>query len=137
MDANTGQKHRVPQPSGPTLTYAEEITPEDVRSLEAFLNAEWDRVYEQVGETGETAFAMRSLLRLISDSAGFLLALVTVECPDAWQRAAIVREWQRLRSTAHEFNHCDGYDHGRWWHQVQHFDAHAEAAEEDRLRQAR
>ncbi|MFF1969304.1 hypothetical protein ACFVW5_37870 [Streptomyces sp. NPDC058232] len=137
MDANTGQNPRMPQPSGRALTYAEEITPEDIRALEAFLYVQWDRVYEEVGQTGETAFAMRSLLRLISDSAGFLHTLITVERPDAWQRAAIVREWQRLRSTAHEFNHCDGYDHGRWWHQVQHFDARDEASEQDRIHEAR
>lgn len=136
MDANTGQNHRETQPYRQAFTYAEEITPEDVRSLEAFLYEQWDRVYEEVGETGETSFAMRSLLRLISDSAGHLHALVTVEHLDAWQQAAVVREWQRLRSTAHEFNHRDGYDHGRWWHQVRHFDARTEGAEQDRVRQA-
>jgi hypothetical protein len=92
------------------LTYAEDLRPEDVRALEAFLNVQLGRVYEEVGETGETSFAMRSLLILVCDSAGLLYTLLAVERPERWQRAAIVREWQRLRSTAHEFNHCDGDD---------------------------
>ncbi|MEU5811525.1 hypothetical protein [Streptomyces sp. NPDC047718] len=121
-------------PSERTLTYAEDLKPEDVRTLETFLNVQLGRVYEEVGETGETSFAMRSLLRLGSDSAGLLYTLLTVERPEAWQRAAIVREWQRLRSTAHEFNHCEGYDHDRWWNQVRHFDASDETAEQDRIR---
>ncbi|MFG2756760.1 hypothetical protein [Streptomyces wuyuanensis] len=132
MDANTGQN-----PSERTLTYAEDLTPEDVRALEAFLYVQLERVCDGVGETGETSFAMRSLLRLISDSAGFLRTLIAAERPNTWQRAAIVREWQRLRSTAHEFNHCDGYDHGRWWHQVRHFDARDQAAEQNRIHLAR
>ncbi|MFD7440933.1 hypothetical protein [Streptomyces sp. NPDC059909] len=45
--------------------------------------------------------------------------------------------WQRLRSTAHELGHCEDCDHDRWWHQVRHFDARDEAAERDRIRQAR
>jgi hypothetical protein len=117
-----------------TLTYAEELTPEDIRALEAFLNAQLGRVYEKVGETGEISFAMRALLILVSDSAGLLDTLITVERPDKWQRVMIVREWQRLRSTAKDFNHCEGYDHGRWWNQVQHFDAADEAAEQERMR---
>ncbi|MFB0617836.1 hypothetical protein [Streptomyces sp. AGS-58] len=121
-------------PSERTLTYAEDLRPEDVRALETFLNVQLGRVYEEVGETGETSFAMRSLLRLVGDSAGLLYTLLTVERPETWQRAAIVREWQRLRSTAHEFNHCDGYDHNRWWNQVRHFDASDETAEQDRIR---
>lgn len=52
-------------------------------------------------------------LVLVSDSAGFLHALLRLERPDPWQRAAIVREWQRLRSTALPFNHCDGFDRDR------------------------
>lgn len=89
---------------------------------------------EGVGETGETFFAMRSLLILVSDSAGFLHQLLTVERPEPWQRAAIVREWQRLRSTALDFNHCDGYDYDRWWKQIRHYDAADEAAELERIR---
>ncbi|MFF0107715.1 hypothetical protein [Streptomyces hirsutus] len=96
-----------------TLIYAVDLTPEDVRALETFLNAQLGRVSEEVGEAGETSFAMRSLLILVGDSAGFLRQLLTVERPEPWQRAAIVREWQRLRSTAHDFNHCDGYDYDR------------------------
>ncbi|MEV7617145.1 hypothetical protein [Streptomyces sp. NPDC089799] len=121
-------------PSERTLTYAEDLRPEDVRALETFLNVQLGRVYEEVGETGETSFAMRSLLRLVSDSAGLLYTILAVERPETWQRAAIVREWQRLRSTAHEFNHCEGYDHDRWWNQVRHFDASDETAEQDRIR---
>lgn len=54
-----------------TLIYAADLTAEDVRALETFLNAQLGRVSEGVGETGETFFAMRSLLILVSDSAGF------------------------------------------------------------------
>ncbi|MFB6782489.1 hypothetical protein ACFCX0_35150 [Streptomyces sp. NPDC056352] len=121
-------------PSERTLIYAEDLRPEDVHALETFLNAQLGRVYEEVGETGETSFAMRSLLILVCDSAGLLHTLLVVERPEAWQRAAIVREWQRLRSTAHEFNHCEGYDHDRWWNQVRHFDASDETNEQDRIR---
>ncbi|MBT2446185.1 hypothetical protein J7F03_03580 [Streptomyces sp. ISL-43] len=67
-------------------------------------------------------------------SAGLLYTLLVVERPETWQRATIVREWQRLRSTAHEFNYCEGYDHHRWWNQVRHFDAPDETAEQDRIR---
>ncbi|MEU9271765.1 hypothetical protein AB0E04_41070 [Streptomyces sp. NPDC048251] len=116
------------------LTYAEDLRPEDVHALETFLNVQLGRVYEEVGESGETSFAMRSLLILVCDSAGLLHTLLAVEQPEMWQRAAIVREWQRLRSTAHEFNHCEGYDHDRWWNQVRHFDAADETAEQDRIR---
>ncbi|MET7843724.1 hypothetical protein ABZT45_35010 [Streptomyces sp. NPDC005356] len=66
-----------------------------------------------MGETGESSFAIRSLLILVSDWAGFLHALLRLERPDSWQRAAIVREWQPLRGTAHPFNHCDGFDRDR------------------------
>ncbi|MFH9663413.1 hypothetical protein ACH4NF_34670 [Streptomyces sp. NPDC017248] len=121
-------------PSERTLTYAEDLRPEDVRALEAFLNIQLGRVYEEVGETGEMSFAMRSLLILVCDSAGLLYTLLAVERPERWQRAAIVREWQRLRSTAREFNHREGYDHERWWNQVRHFDASDETAEQDRIR---
>ncbi len=121
-------------PSERTLTYAEDIRPEDVRALETFLNVRLGRVYEEVGEAGETSFAMRSLLILVCDSAGLLYTLLAVERPQTWQRAAIVREWQRLRSTAREFNHCEGYDHDRWWNQVRHFDASGETAEQGRIR---
>ena len=107
---------------------------EDVRALEAFLNTQLGRVYEKVGTIGETSFALRSLLILVSDSAGFLHVLLRVERPEPWQRAAIVREWQRLCSTAHDFNHCDGYDHDRWWNQVRHYDAVDETAEQERMR---
>lgn len=116
-----------------TLAYAADLTREDVTVLEAFLNTQLGRVYELVGETGETSFAMQSLLILVSDSAGFLHALLRLEQPDSWQRAAIVREWQRLRSTAHPFNHCEGFDHDRWWNQVRHYDATDERAEQERI----
>ncbi|MGW5639922.1 hypothetical protein [Streptomyces sp. NPDC003832] len=121
-------------PSERTLIYAEGLRPEDVHALETFLNVQLGRVYEEAGETGETSFAMRSLLILVCDSAGLLHTLLAVERPETWQRAAIVREWQRLRSTAHEFNHCEGYDHDRWWNQVRHFDASDETNEQDRIR---
>ncbi|MER6678660.1 hypothetical protein [Streptomyces sp. NPDC000983] len=121
-------------PSERTLIYAEDLRPGDVHALETFLNVQLGRVYEEVGETGETSFAMRSLLILVCDSAGLLHTLLAVERPETWQRAAIVREWQRLRSTAHEFNHCEGYDHDRWWNQVRHFDASDETNEQDRIR---
>ncbi|WP_371798486.1 hypothetical protein OG963_04500 [Streptomyces sp. NBC_01707] len=121
-------------PSERTLTYAEDLRPEDVRALEAFLNVQLGRVYDKVGQTGETSFAMRSLLILVCDSAGLLYTLLAVERPETWQRAEIVREWQRLRSTAHDFNHCEGYDHDRWFNQVRHFDASDETAEQDRIR---
>ncbi|MGW4894017.1 hypothetical protein ACWEQL_17365 [Kitasatospora sp. NPDC004240] len=65
-----------------TFTYAEDLGPEDVRALETFLNVQLGRVYDEVGRTGETSFAMRSLLRLVSDSAGHLYALLTVERPE-------------------------------------------------------
>ncbi|MFF7048472.1 hypothetical protein ACFY94_08935 [Streptomyces griseorubiginosus] len=122
----------TPPPEG-TLAYAVDLTPENVRALEAFLNAQLGRVSAEVGETGETSFAMRSLLILVSDSAGFLHQLLKLERSEPWQRAAIVREWQRLRSTAADFNHCDGYDHGRWWKQIRHYDAADEAAEQERI----
>ncbi|MGW5343509.1 hypothetical protein [Streptomyces sp. NPDC004050] len=121
-------------PSEHPLIYAEDLRPEDVRALETFLNVQLGRVYKEVGETGETSFAMRSLLILVCDSAELLYTLLAVERPRMWQRAAIVREWQRLRSTAHEFNHCEGYDHDRWWNQVRHFDASDETSEQDRIR---
>lgn len=76
---------------------------------------------------------MRSLLTLVCDSAGLLHTLLAVERPKTWQRAAIVREWQRLRSTAHEFNHCEGYEHDRWWNRVRRFDASDETNEQDRI----
>ncbi|MGW6454383.1 hypothetical protein ACWF94_00390 [Streptomyces sp. NPDC055078] len=116
-----------------TLTYAADLTRDDVIALEAFLNTQLGRVYEVVGKTGETSFAMQSLLILVSDSAGFLHTLLRLGRPDPWQRAAIVREWQRLRSTAHPFNHCDGFDHDRWWNQVRHYDATDERAEQKRI----
>ncbi|MET9116041.1 hypothetical protein ABZX38_17830 [Streptomyces longwoodensis] len=116
------------------LTYAEDLRPEDVRAPEAFVNVQLGRVYEEVGETDETSFAMRSLLILVCDSAELLYTLLAVERPERWQRAAIVREWQRLRSTAHEFNHCEGFDHERWWSQVRHYDASEETVEQDRIR---
>lgn len=121
-------------PSERALIYAEDLRPEDVHALETFLNVQLGRVYEEVGETGETSFAMRSLLILVCDSAGLLHTLLAVERPETWQRAAIVREWQRLRSTAHEFNHCEGYDHDRWWNQVRHFDASDGTNEQDPIR---
>lgn len=101
--------------------------------METFLNTQLGRVYEVVGETGETSFAMQSLLILVSDSAGFLHGLLRLEQPDSWQRAAIVREWQRLRSTAHPFNHCEEFNYDRWWNQVQHYDATDERAERERI----
>ncbi len=135
MTADKGEPTRMTTPpSERTLIYAEDLKPEDVRALETFLNVQLGRVYEEVGEAGETSFAMRALLRLVCDSAGLLYTLLTVEQPERWQRAAIVREWQRLRSTAHEFNHCEGYDHDRWWNQVRHFDTSDETAEQDRIR---
>ncbi|MFN1190567.1 hypothetical protein [[Kitasatospora] papulosa] len=115
-----------------TLAYAADLTREDVTALETFLNTQLGRIYEVVGDTGETSFAMQSLLILVSDSAGFLRALLRLEQPDSWQRAAIVREWQRLRSTAHPFNHCEGFNHVRWWSQVRHYDAIDERAEQKR-----
>ncbi|MFJ2175913.1 hypothetical protein ACIOHE_23850 [Streptomyces sp. NPDC087851] len=121
-----------PQPER-TLTYAAELTREDVRAVETFLNTQLGRVHEEVGETGETSFAMRSLFILVSDSAGFLHTLLRLERPERWQRAAIVREWQRLRSTAHPFNHCEGFDHDRWWKQVRHYDVSDERAEQERI----
>ncbi|MCF4136690.1 hypothetical protein L1856_07125 [Streptomyces sp. Tue 6430] len=84
-------------PSERALIYAEDLRPEDVHALETFLSVQLGRVYEEVGETGETSFAMRSLLILVCDSAGLLHTLLAVERPETWQRAAIVREWQRLR----------------------------------------
>ncbi|MFD9484161.1 hypothetical protein [Streptomyces sp. NPDC059991] len=117
-----------------TLSYAGDLTREDVIALEAFLNTHLGRVYEDGGETGETSFAIRSLLILVSDSAGFLHTLLRLERPDPWQRAGIVREWQRLRSTAHPFNNCDGFDHDRWWNQVRHYCASEESAEQERIR---
>ncbi|MER5471468.1 hypothetical protein ABZX90_06165 [Streptomyces sp. NPDC002935] len=121
-------------PSERALVFAADLTREDVRAMEAFLNAQLGRVYEEVGETGETSFAMRSLLILVSDSAGLLDMLLRVERPEPWQRAAIVREWRRLRSTAHDFNHCVGYNHDRWWNQVRHYDSADETAEQERIR---
>ncbi|MEU3981273.1 hypothetical protein AB0F77_14310 [Streptomyces sp. NPDC026672] len=38
-----------------TLIYAVDLTPENVRALETFLNAQLGRVSEDVGETGETS----------------------------------------------------------------------------------
>ncbi|MCL7380355.1 hypothetical protein [Streptomyces sp. 35G-GA-8] len=120
--------------SEPTLAYAADLTHEDVIALTTFLNVQLGRVYKEVGATGETSFAMQSLLILVSDSAAFLHTLLRLEQPEPWQRAAIVREWQRLRSTARSFNHRDGFDHDRWWNQVRHYDATDESAEEERIR---
>ncbi|MFB7754670.1 hypothetical protein ACFC18_34495 [Streptomyces sp. NPDC056121] len=115
-----------------TLTYAAHVTREDVRALEMFLNTQLDRVSEEVGETGETSLAMRSLLILVSDSVGLLQALLRLGRRDPWPRAAIVREWQRRHSTAHPFNHCDGFDRDPWWKQVRHYEATDERAEQER-----
>ncbi|MFD4033284.1 hypothetical protein ACFWVP_22915 [Streptomyces sp. NPDC058637] len=117
-----------------TLTYAAHLTREDVSALETFLITQLVRVHEEVGETGEASFAMQSLLSLFSDSAGFLHALLRLKQPDEWQRAAIVREWQRLRGAAHPFNHRAGFDHDRWWKQVHHYDASDVTAEWERKR---
>ncbi|MDI2127716.1 hypothetical protein [Yinghuangia seranimata] len=125
----------MPNPSPErTLTYARDVTREDVRALDTFLYRQLERVSDQVGETGETAFAMRALISLVSNSAAFLDALVQVEQPEAWQQRMIVTEWQRLRGTAKDFNHCDGYDQDRWWNEIRHYDAAEEAAEQARIR---
>lgn len=105
------------------LAFAQDITRDDVRALEGFLHTQLGRVSEEVGETGETAFAMHALVILVSDSAGLLHMLLKVEQPDWWQKAMIVREWQRLRLIAHPYNHCDGFDHELWWHRIDRYDA--------------
>lgn len=104
------------------LIYAKDLTRDDVRALERFLNTEIGRVSDNVGETGETAFAVNALIILISSSAGVLDFLLEVEHPSEWQKAMIVHEWQRLRGIAHPFNHCDGYDHQRWWNRIDRYD---------------
>ncbi|MGW4894018.1 hypothetical protein ACWEQL_17370 [Kitasatospora sp. NPDC004240] len=45
-----------------------------------------------------------------------------------------MREWRRLRGTALDFNHCEGFDHARWWNPIEHFDASDETTERDRIR---
>ncbi|MER5920203.1 hypothetical protein [Streptomyces mirabilis] len=104
--------------------------------LEAFLNVHLGRVYDKVGPSGEISFSLRALLILVSDSAAMLAALVKVEDPDTWKRTAIVREWSRLRGTAMDFNHCDGYNHALWWEPIRHYNAADEADEQIRIRQA-
>lgn len=122
-----------PPPEHP-LVYAVDLTREDIHAMEAFLNDQLGRVYEEVGETGEISFAIRSLIILVSNSAGFLDVLLRVGCPEPWQRDAIVREWGQLRAVAHDFNHCVGYNHDRWWDQVPHYDSADEIAEKERIR---
>jgi hypothetical protein len=119
------------------LTFAEDLTPEDVHELEAFLNVHLGRVYDEVGPSGEISFALRALLILVSDSSGMLASLLKVEDPDTWQRTVIVREWSRLRGTAMDFNHCDGYNHALWWEPIRHYNAADMADEQSRIRQAR
>lgn len=123
-------------PNERRLTFAEDLTPEDVHELEAFLNVHLGRVYDKVGPSGEISFSLRALLILVSDSAAMLAALVKVEDPDTWKRTAIVREWSRLRGTAMDFNHCDGYNHALWWEPIRHYNAADEADEQIRIRQA-
>ncbi|WP_438303563.1 hypothetical protein ACSHXN_21845 [Streptomyces sp. HUAS TT11] len=118
------------------LTFAENLTPDDVHELEAFLMVHLGRVHDEVGSSGEISFALRALLILISDSAGTLTALLGLENPDAWQRSMIVGEWRRLRGTAMDFNHCDGYNHALWWNPIRHCNAADEADEQGRIRRA-
>ncbi|WP_371621486.1 hypothetical protein OG245_00145 [Streptomyces sp. NBC_01116] len=44
------------------------------------------------------------------------------------EKAAIVREWQQLRATAHPFNHREDFDWDYWWNPLEHYDATGEAA---------
>ncbi|MDX3087375.1 MULTISPECIES: hypothetical protein [Streptomyces] len=123
-------------PNERRIAFAKDLTAEDVNELEAFLRVHVGRVYDEVGPSGEISFALRVLLFLVSDSAGMLSALLKVEGPDTWQRSVIVREWSRLRGTAMDFNHCDGYNHALWWEPIRHYDAADEAEEQSRIRQA-
>ncbi|MEU2489611.1 hypothetical protein ACN6K8_001551 [[Kitasatospora] papulosa] len=119
----------------PVLRYAEQLTYENVRDLEAFCYQQLERLHGQVGETGELSFAMGALSRYVSNSAGLLEHLLKTDPADRvdWQKAAIVREWQQLRATAHPFNHRDGFDWDRWWTHLEHHDAADEAAFRGRI----
>ncbi|MFJ1774960.1 hypothetical protein ACIOFQ_32745 [[Kitasatospora] papulosa] len=114
----------------PVLRFAEQLTYENVRDLEAFCYQQLERLHGQAGETGELSFAMGALSRYVSTSAGMLEHLLKTD-PAArtqWQKAAILREWQQLRATAHPFNHRDGFDWDRWWTHLEHYDAADEGA---------
>ncbi|MDI2129134.1 transposase [Yinghuangia seranimata] len=115
--------HMTSTSSERKLVFAQDITREDVRVLEEFLHTQLGRVSDRVGESGETAFAINALVSLVADSAGLLHMLLKVKQPDWWQKAMIVSEWQRLRLIAHPYNHCDGFDHERWWRRIDRYDA--------------
>ncbi|WP_405594115.1 hypothetical protein OG741_01050 [Streptomyces sp. NBC_01410] len=109
------------------VRYADDITRDDVLALEAFIYARLRPVQDAVGETGDTFCALRSLEILVCDSAGILLALLKENERSHEQRLTILREWNRLRSTASWWDYRDGYD-TKCWNRVNHVDAVAEAA---------
>ncbi|WP_406307193.1 hypothetical protein OHA61_39380 [Streptomyces sp. NBC_00885] len=109
------------------MHYAGDITRDDVLALEAFIYAQLRPVQDAAGETGDTFCALRSLEILVCDSAGILLALLKQDECSQEQRLTILREWNRLRSTASWWDYRDGYDTNRW-NRMNHVDAAAEAA---------
>ncbi|MFD7972850.1 hypothetical protein [Streptomyces clavifer] len=120
----------MPEKPAPALRYAEQLTYENVRDLETFCYQQLERLHEQVGATGELTFALEALSIYVSNSVGLLEHLLKTDPAGRadWQKAAIVREWQQLRATAHPFNHRDGFDWDRWWTNLEHYDAAGEAA---------
>ncbi|MFE1013748.1 hypothetical protein ACFW4M_20930 [Streptomyces sp. NPDC058794] len=110
-----------------SLRYVDDITREDVLALEAFIYSQLQPVQDAAGETGDTFCALRSLEILVSDSAGLLLALLDQGGCDPEERFVMLREWNRLRTTASWWEYRDGYDTDRW-NRLEHVDAAAEAS---------
>ncbi|WP_331724098.1 hypothetical protein [Streptomyces rubiginosohelvolus] len=120
----------MPKKPARVLRYAEQLTYENVLDLEAFCYQQLERLQDQVGETGELSFAMRALSRYVSTSVVMLEYLLKTDPAERteWEKAAIVREWQHLRATAHPFNHREDFDWDYWWNPLEHYDATGEAA---------
>lgn len=109
-----------------SLRYVDDITRDDVLALEAFIYSQLRPVQDAAGETGDTFCALRSLEILVCDSAGLLLALLDRGGRGQEERSTMLREWNRLRTTASWWEYRDGYDIGRW-NRLEHVDAAAEA----------
>ncbi|UUU36748.1 hypothetical protein JIX56_46970 [Streptomyces sp. CA-210063] len=110
-----------------SLRYVDDITRDDVLTLEAFIYSQLRPVQDAAGETGDTFCALRSLEILVCDSAGLLLALLDRSGRGQEERSTMLREWNRLWTTASWWNYRDGYDTDRW-NRLDHVDAAAEAS---------
>ncbi|WPB88141.1 hypothetical protein [Streptomyces malaysiensis] len=110
-----------------SLRYVDDVTRDDVLALEAFIYSQLRPVQDAAGETGDTFCALRSLEILVCDSAGLLLALLDRVGQGQEERSTMLREWNRLWTTASWWNCRDGYDSDRW-NRLEHVDAAAEAS---------